>query len=134
MTADVWVRYPGAARGEYGDSADLCARLVGLICDGTKTATCSALRDFEAAGEAIPQVGDIEVVLDWHDVPRAVVRMIDVTVQRFDTVGEDFALAEGENTTHAQWAEDHRAYFARNGGWSPDMLLLCQRFERLEVL
>ncbi|WP_375280516.1 ASCH domain-containing protein [Pseudooctadecabacter sp.] len=131
---DVWARYPGAIRGEYGDSEALCEHLVALICAGTKTATCGALRDFEAEGEALPKEGDIEIVLHWDETPAAVVRMTQVVVQPFDAVTEDFALAEGEDATYAGWAASHKAYFARNGGWSADMLLVCQRFELVEVL
>ena len=134
MTADPFVRYAGAVRGEYGDSQALCDQLVALICAGRKTATCGALRDFEADGEPIPEVGQYEVVLNWDETPAAVVRMTDVTVQRYDAVSEDFALAEGENDSFAGWDAGHRAYFSRNGGWSADMMLVCQRFELVEVL
>ncbi|SLN58209.1 ASCH domain-containing protein [Pseudooctadecabacter jejudonensis] len=134
MTGDVWARYPHAIRGEYGDSEALCEHLVDLICAGTKTATCGALRDYEAEGSAIPAPGDIEIVLHWDDTPAAVVEMTDVTVQPFHAVTEDFALAEGENDSHAGWATGHRAYFERTGGWSPDLMLVCQRFKLIEVL
>ncbi|MEO1277180.1 MAG: ASCH domain-containing protein, partial [Pseudomonadota bacterium] len=42
------------------------------------------------------------------------------------------ALAEGENDSLEGWRADHRAYFERNGGWSPDMMLLCERFRVIE--
>ncbi|WP_296420172.1 ASCH domain-containing protein [Pseudooctadecabacter sp.] len=131
---DVWARYPNAIRGEYGDSRELCEHLVGLICAGTKTATCGALREYEADNEALPNVGDFEIVLHWDESPAAVVRMTQVIVQPFDAVTEDFALAEGENATYEGWATAHRAYFERNGGWSADLLLVCQRFELVEVV
>ncbi len=134
MTADPFTRYPGALRGDYGDSEALCAELVALIRAGKKTATCSALRDYEAEGEALPEVGQHEIVLNWDETPAAVVRMTDVTIRAFEDVTEDFALAEGEDDTLAGWQEGHRAFFTRNGGWSPDMKLVCQRFELIEVL
>jgi len=134
MTADVWARYPAAIRGEYGDSPELCAHLVRLICAGVKTATCGALRDYHADQEPIPKAGDIEIVLHWDEKPAAVVRVTDVTVRAFNTVPESFALAEGEDTSLAQWAASHRAYFERNGGWSPELRLVCQTFDLIEVL
>ena len=52
----------------------------------------------------------------------------------FHRVPEDFALAEGENDTLEGWREDHQRYFERNGGWSADMMLVCERFRVVEVL
>lgn len=134
MTADPFTRYPNAIKGEYGDSEALCTELVTLIRAGTKTATCGALRDWEAEGEALPDVGQYEVVLNWDETPAAVVRMTEVAVHPYSAVTEDFALAEGENDDFAGWDAGHRAYFERNGGWSPDLMLVCQRFELVEVL
>ena len=134
MTADPFTRYPGAAKGEYGDSEALCEELVSLIVAGLKTATCGALRDYEAEGAPLPEVGQYEVVLHWDGTPAAVTRTTQVTVQPYSSVTEDFALAEGENDDFAGWDAGHRAYFDRNGGWSPDMKLVCQRFELVEVL
>lgn len=134
MTADPFSKYPYALRGEYGDNKALSDELVALICAGRKTATCGALRDYEAEGEAIPEVGQYEIVLNWDETPAAVVRMTEVTVQPYHAVTEDFALAEGENDSFAGWDAGHRAYFDRNGGWSEDMMLVCQRFELVEVL
>ncbi len=51
----------------------------------------------------------------------------------FAEIDEDFALAEGENDDLEGWRRDHRAYFERNGGWNPDMDLICERFEVVEV-
>lgn len=131
---EVRTRYPGAILGEYGDSAALCQELVSLIRAGKKRATCGALRDYEAEGEALPKIGEVEIVLNWDNTPAAIVRMTDVFQCAFEDVTEDFALAEGEDDDLAGWQAGHRAYFERNGGWLPDMMLVCQRFELLEVL
>jgi len=134
MTADPFDTYPDATPGLYGDSEALCEQLVSLICEGKKTATCSALRDYEVEGELVPKVGEYEIVLHWDETPAAVVRMTDVTVQPYSLVNEDFAKAEGESESFEVWDAGHRAFFTRNGGWSPDMMLVCQRFELVEVL
>ena len=55
-----------------------------------------------------------------------------ITERRFDEVPEDFALAEGEGTFD-DWKLGHERFFRRNGGFSPDMMLLCERFEVVEV-
>ncbi len=42
------------------------------------------------------------------------------------------ALAEGEDEDLAGWRAGHRAYFERNGGFSPDMPLVWERFALIE--
>ncbi len=44
------------------------------------------------------------------------------------------ALAEGEDESLAGWQENHRAYFARNGGFAPEMELIWERFALVEDL
>lgn len=134
MTVDPFTRYPDALKGEYGDSETLCEELVALICAGHKKATCGALRDYEAEGLATPKAGDIEIVLHWDETPAAVVRITEVFQCAFQDVTEDFALAEGEDDSLDGWRAGHRTFFERTGGWSPDMPLVCQRFELVEVL
>ncbi|MCK1977755.1 ASCH domain-containing protein, partial [Jeotgalicoccus huakuii] len=57
----------------------------------------------------------------------------DLTVRRFDDVDAAFAEDEGEGPLD-DWRKGHEAYFRRNGGFSPDMKLLCERFRVVEVL
>ncbi len=46
-----------------------------------------------------------------------------------------FAFEEGEgHRTLESWRAGHRRYFARNGGWSDEMWLACERFRLVEVL
>lgn len=53
-------------------------------------------------------------------------------IQRFDEVDEAFAVAEGEGP-YDVWRSEHIAYFDRNGGYAPDLLLVCERFRVVEV-
>ncbi len=125
--------YPGAGTFRFGDGPELCAELLALVIAGKKTATCGALRDFPAGEPGRPEVGRHDIVTDWDGTPRVVVETVEVTEVRFCDVSEEFALAEGEGT-YLDWREGHVAYFARNGGWSEDMWLLCERFRVVEVL
>lgn len=127
-------KYPGAEAFKFGDSEELSSSLVALVREGKKRATCGALRDFEEGGEAKPVVGRRDVVLDWNDVPQLVIETVSVEITEFQQIGEDFALAEGENETLEGWRRDHKAYFVRNGGFSEDMQLICERFEVVEDL
>jgi uncharacterized protein YhfF len=125
-------RYPGAETFTFGDSRALCDRLLALVRTGAKTATCGALRDFHAEGEALPVPGRRDIALDWDGGPALVIETREVTIRRFCDVDEDFALAEGEDTSLAGWQAGHRAFFERNGGWSDDMELVCERFRLIE--
>ncbi|KPP87095.1 MAG: hypothetical protein HLUCCA08_04020 [Rhodobacteraceae bacterium HLUCCA08] len=126
-------RYPGAQCFRFGDGPGLCADLLDLVRRGTKTATCGALRDYEAGAEALPEPGRIDIALHWDGTPALAIETTEVTQRRFDAVDADFALAEGEDDSLAGWQEGHRRYFERNGGWSPDMMLVCERFRLVEV-
>jgi uncharacterized protein YhfF len=126
------LRYPGAETFTFGDNRALCDRLLALVRAGKKTATCGALADFEAGKEAIPVVGRQDIALDWDGDPALVIETVSVTVQRYCDVEEEFALSEGENDDLAGWQADHRDYFERNGGWEPEMELVCERFRMVE--
>lgn len=124
--------YPQAETFTFGDSRRLCDALLKLVRNGQKRATCGALRDFAEGGEPMPDVGRQDISLDWDGQPALVIETIEVTIRRFCEVDESFALAEGENTSLAGWQDDHRAYFERNGGFDPDMKLVCERFRLVE--
>lgn len=129
---DLLAAYPDAQRTGFGDSPELSAQLLDLIRQGRKTATCGALRDYQAEGEPVPNAGEIMIADDWDGEPALAYRLTDVTVCSFAEVTEDFALAEGEGDFD-DWREGHEAFFARNGGFDPSMLLVCERFELLAV-
>ena len=132
--ADIRARYPGAETFTFGDSAELSAALLSLVRAGQKTATCGALRDFEEGGEALPVPGRRDIALNWDGTPAVVIETVSVEVCRFDQVSEDFALAEGESDDYVGWRDGHIEYFNRNGGWTPDMMLVCERFRMVEDL
>lgn len=117
----------------FGDSRALNAELLALVRTGRKTATCGALRDFGEGGEPMPEVGRQDVALDWDGKPALLIETTEVTARRFCDVPEDFALAEGEGDFEA-WRRGHQAYFTRNGGFDPQMMLVCERFRLVEVL
>jgi uncharacterized protein YhfF len=124
--------YKDAVRFSFGDSPALADELLALVLAGAKTATCGALRDYGPGKEPLPRVGRRDVVLDGSGRPACAIETLDVEFRRFDEVDESFALAEGEGTFES-WRAGHRAYFARNGGFSPDMELVCERFRVVEV-
>jgi len=131
---DVLARYPDAETFTFGDSQNLCDELLALVRAGKKTATCGALRDYTLCGDAMPVVGRHDIALNWDGSPALVIETVSVTVTRFCDVNEDFALAEGEDASLEGWRAGHRAYFERNGGFSEDLELVCERFRLVEDL
>ena len=127
--------YRDAVRFSFGDSPSLADELLDLVLAGKKTATCGKLSQFGEGGEAMPEVGRRDVVLDGQGRPAAVIETIEVTVKRFDKVDEAFARDEGEGDgTLAYWRDAHETYFARNGGFASDVQVVCERFKLIQVL
>jgi uncharacterized protein YhfF len=127
-------RYPAAETFYLGDSPELSDKLINLVRSGKKTATCEALRDFEQGKEAMPGLGRCDIALNWNTDPALVLKTMSLALVRFCDVQEDFALAEGENDSLEGWQADHQSYFERNGGFDPEMMLVCERFELVEDL
>ncbi|GGM36816.1 ASCH domain-containing protein [Promicromonospora citrea] len=120
----------------FGDEPGLAQRLLDAVLAGDKTATSSALWDYEDEGAPLPVVGELSILLDGEGHPRALIRTTSVETVAFEDVDEDFAAAEGEDDrTLASWRAGHEAYFRRTLGpgreFAPDMPLLCERFELL---
>jgi uncharacterized protein YhfF len=106
-----------------------------LIFRGIKTATCSALWEWEAEGNPIPQKGGITVVVDGGGNPLCIVETTEVTIRQYNEVDAEFAQAEGEGDFSLDyWREAHRNFFSRTLPkigleFSEDMPLVCERFQ-----
>lgn len=125
-------RYPGSKTFRCGNTAEMSARLLGLMRCGAKTATCMPLADVESGKEAMPLIGRCDIALNWDGTPALVIETLALEQVRFYDVTSDFALSEGENDTLEGWREDHRAYFESEGGFAPEMVLICERFRVVE--
>lgn len=118
----------------WGDSPRMADELGALISSGTKTATCSALWEYEAEGEPLPEVGTKTIVLDGDGDPLCIVETTEVAVRPYDEVDARFAYEEGEgDRSLGYWREAHWRFFSRtlpNIGKEPatDMPLVCERF------
>jgi uncharacterized protein YhfF len=127
--------YANAVTFAFGDSPELADELLALVLAGKKIATCGALASFVHGGEALPVVGRRDVVLDGRGRRAAVIETLEVEVRGFDEVDEQFAYDEGEgDRSYAYWRDAHERYFARNGGFSLDMMVVCERFRLVKRL
>ena len=118
----------------WGDSPRLAQELADLIVAGIKTATCSALWDWQAEQEPLPEVGLLTIVLDGQSQPVGIVETVEVTIRLYNEVDAQFAYEEGEgNRSLDYWREAHWRFFSRTLppiGKQPteDMPLVCERF------
>src|SRR3712207_5840823 len=118
----------------WGDSPELADELGALIAAGTKTATCSALWEYEAEGSPLPETGSKTIVLDGDGDPLCIVETTEVEVRPYDEADARFAIEEGDaDRSPAYWRAAHGRFFSRtmpNIGKkpTPDMPLVCERF------
>jgi uncharacterized protein YhfF len=119
----------------FGDSLQLADELLALVLTGAKTATASAMWEYEEGDEALPAAGDLSIVLDGRGHPRALIRTTEVRVARFDEVDVEHARLEGEGDLSLDfWRTEHekvlRRRMAESGReFSGDALMVLERFE-----
>lgn len=120
----------------FGATPEHADELLDLVLEGTKTATASALWDYEAEDEPLPEIGTLGIVLDSDGRPRALLATTEVRVVPFDEVDAQHAHDEGEgDRSLAHWRRVHEdfftAYAAHEHGFRPDMPVVLERFEVL---
>lgn len=118
----------------WGDSPQMADELGALIAAGKKTATCSALWEWQAEGDSPPETGAVTIVVDGRGEPFCIVETVDVFVRNYNEVDADFAREEGEgDLSLGYWQEAHRRFFSRSlpkigRQFSEEMPLVCERF------
>lgn len=129
---------PGRVRVDgYGDSPELSNELIELIRSGPKRAGTSLLWAMELDGDPMPEVGDIEIVVDHLDEPVLLTRITRVDLLPFNSVTAEYAAIEGEGDGSLEyWRQGHWSFFSRQCsriGRKPtqDMPVVCSVFELL---
>lgn len=115
----------------FGDNPRLADELLDLVLAGKKTATCTTPDD-----PLLPDTrpGARWIVLDGRGEPACVIETVEITTRRYNAVDAAFAFDEGEgDRSLAYWRQAHRDYFGRQGKFSEDMVLVCERFRLIEV-
>lgn len=120
----------------FGATPEHADELLDLVLRGVKVGTASSMWDYEATGEPLPVVGELSIVLDGADEPRAVIETTSLRVVPFDEVDAEHAAAEGEgDRTLAYWRAAHERYWRAHSedprGFEHDMPVLCERFRLL---
>jgi uncharacterized protein YhfF len=120
---------------KWGDSPELADELGALIASGVKTATCSALWEWEFDGDVIPQVGHLTMVLNGSGEPLCIIEITEMEFKPFDQVDAQFAYEEGEGDRSLEhWREAHQRFFERachriGRRFAKDIPLVCERFK-----
>jgi uncharacterized protein YhfF len=97
---------------EFAEPGNMRRWLVGLVVDGHKRATAGLMSDYEAEGESIEEVGDLQTVVDDDGLPVADVVVTEVRIVRLADVPWEFVEAENEgDVSLAQWRAGHEAYW-----------------------
>jgi len=141
-----WLNYLATHRGvprpcpdgyvaeQFGDSPELADTLGALIVSGVKTATCSALWEWEIEGKPLPPPGLKTIVLDGGGSPLCIIETTEVRIVPYNKVDAAFAAEEGEGDLSLEyWRQAHWQFFSRTlpklGREAlPDMPLVCERF------
>lgn len=122
-------------RDKFGDSPEMVDELLVPVLAGIKTATCSAVWEWEHDNEAIPHVGMLSVILNGKDEPACIIETTEVTIKKYNEVDEQFASDEGEGDRSLNyWRKAHEGFFTRTLArigkkFSEDMPLVCERFK-----
>ena len=132
---------PGRLRVDgYGDSPELSEELIELIRSGPKRAGTGLLWAMEHDGDVMPEIGDIEIVIDHAGEPVLLTRISRVDVIPFCDVNSEYAAIEGEGDGSLQyWREGHWRFFARECARigrepSQEMPVVCSVFELLATV
>jgi uncharacterized protein YhfF len=129
VNAGVPEKYQGLRSFAFGDGPALADELLELVIAGVKTATCSTE---DEPNTSTP--GERWIVRDGSGTPRCVIETTELTYRRYPDVDAAFAFDEGEgDRSLAYWRDAHRRYFGRQGKFSDDMMLMCERFRLVEV-
>ena len=117
-------------RFSFGNTPTTADELLGLVLLGVKTGTSWRADEGEQT-----VVGQRHVVLDGRRRPRAVLETIELRRIPYMEVDAEFARDSGEGErTLASWREDYRSSYGRQGRFSEDMEMYCERFRLIEVI
>ena len=119
----------------FGDNPDLADELLALVLSGKKTGTATLVIELEKEGLKMPEIGDINIILDGKGHPAGIIRTISIIIKPFNKVDEKFAYSEGEDDrTLESWRREHWIYWTRVGKtldfeMKEDLLVVCENFE-----
>ena len=136
MTAEeLWKRSGLSGNYEawaFGEAPD---KLVDLVVQGIKTATCSAYDLYQINNEPLPKEGDYSVILDSSGEAVCIVKTLKIYVTEFKYVSAEHAYKEGEGDRSLEyWREVHVNFLTNelatiNQSFDENTKVVCEEFE-----
>lgn len=104
----------------FGATPEQADKLLVLVIAGIKTGTASSLWDYQAEGEPLPHVGQLNIILDGVGAPCAIMETIAVDIVPFNEVSAEHAFAEGEGDRSLEyWRQVHEDFWRTYGAPAP---------------
>jgi uncharacterized protein YhfF len=122
---------------EFGFPGELRDQLVGAILSGKKTSTTGLVAEYEEEGEAVPEPGARQLVIDSEGRGVAVIELTSVEVVAIREIDLAFAIDEGEDfRSVAEWREAHERFWRsyRDEPIDDETLVVAERFRLVERL
>lgn len=102
----------GLPRWGFAEPGALRDELTAAALDGRKTTTASLLVEYEIDGDALPVVGQLDVLIDSMERPVAIVETIGCRIVRLADVDDRHAIDEGEGYADAaEFRVAHERYW-----------------------
>lgn len=120
---------------KFGDSPEMADELLKPVLSGLKTATCSAVWEWEHEGNPPPKPGLLSVIMNGADEPRCIIETVEVNIKKYSEVDAAFARDEGEGDFSLEyWRAAHKRFFTRTlpaigREFTEEMPLVCERFK-----
>lgn len=101
----------------FGNTPAMADELAHLAIQGIKTATASALIEYELEQESLPKVtsDQFDILLNGAGEPVAIIQTTNVYVTTFDQVTAEHAFKEGEgDRTLTYWRAVHQKFWSES--------------------
>ena len=108
--------------------------LITLVLTNKKTAFFTSWATYSIDQEPLPVSGELYVVLDRADKPRAIIETQSVEIVPFNEVTWEMARLEGEDENLGAWRERKQEYLEDEGAilgfeFTPEIKLVFQTFK-----
>ncbi len=119
----------------FGYEEEIQDRLAELVLKGEKKATTSLYCLYDLENERLPQVGDVNIILNSKE--EEVCATVNTKVYRipFKDITKEYAFREGEGDKSLEyWQQVHIKFFMEEseGKFTEDMEVVCEEFELLK--
>ena len=127
-------QYHAWSFGAIGGNGEMADQLALLVLQGQKTASSSLLQHYKSNQQALPQVGEYNIILNSQREPVCITKTTEVSIAPYASVDEKFAIEEGDGSLE-NWRKIHWEYYSTNcpSGFvfTEEALLVCEKFEKV---